>query len=81
MNLRLQSDIFDAAVAVLAANYAIGRTEAAMLGLLTESKCYRILNLLIDFPGLVELQKNSAARASCDSSAGPAGLPPATVPA
>jgi hypothetical protein len=75
VKFELMSDIFDAAAKVLSANYAVGRAEVAMLGLLTEKKAYEVLNQLVDLPGLVELQKKREALASCDLSAGPGATP------
>ena len=78
VKFELKKEIFDAAVEVLSANYAIGRTEAAMLGLMTEAKAYDVLNKLIDMPGMVELQKKTEVRGTCGSSAGPAASIAAT---
>jgi hypothetical protein len=51
----------DAAVVALSANYRIGTTETAMLGLLTDESVSSILGALIDFPVLESwIKKNKA---------------------
>lgn len=82
VKLALKSDVFESAVQVLSVNYAIGRIEAAMLGLLSEQKAFDVLNCAVDLPGLKELQKKTAAAsASSASPAGPGDATAASAPA
>ena len=49
------AEVFDDACACLAANYRLARIEVAMLGLMTEISAARVLNALIDEPGLAAI--------------------------
>ena len=65
--------IHDAAVVALAANYRVGRTEAAVLGLF-DDRCVRdVLDALIDGPTLIEFAKKKieADRQAAGSSSEP----------
>lgn len=54
------AEVFDDACACLAANYRVSRIEVATLGLMTEISAFRVLNALIDEPGLAAiLQKKT----------------------
>jgi hypothetical protein len=57
-------DLLDAAVQVLAQNYRLGRTEAALLGLLSDAAAVAVLNAAADMPTRRAWhEKKSAARA------------------
>jgi len=68
------ADIIDAAVTALAANYAIGRLEAALAGLLSEEAAVEVLDALIDLPTRLAWCKKKLAAESTgeDSSVSPA---------
>jgi hypothetical protein len=64
-------DVLDAAAAALAVNYRLGKVEIALLGLLTVDLAYTVLDLVVDFPVLLEWsKKNPAPPATSNSSAG-----------
>ena len=83
-------DIYSGAVVALQANYRIGQTEVAMLGLLDEINVGQVLEALVDWPTakawLAELaeanssKKNEGGRQSDGSSTepGPSALTPTT---
>lgn len=50
----------DAAVDALSVNYRVGRAEAAALGLLDNSIVRQILDVLIDYPGLMSWSKKNS---------------------
>jgi hypothetical protein len=61
---RVQLDMawrLDGAVTALAANYRIGRLEAAMLGILNDVKMNEILRALVDWPTVLDLHKKKEA--------------------
>jgi len=70
-----------AAVTVLQAQYRIDRVEVVMLGLLTYGgpEAANVLNLAIDLPGRLRLQKKRESAGST-SAAGPADGSPSTDP-
>lgn len=53
-------DYVAAAVAVLQTNYYVGAVELAAMQLLSDDLAEEVLNLLIDLPGMIELQKKTA---------------------
>jgi hypothetical protein len=71
----------DAAVTCLAANYRIGRAEAALLSLFDDkqAKAAAILQALIDWPSWDEILKKKAVAELSRSAAGPVDVSPATV--
>jgi hypothetical protein len=61
---RVQLDMawrLDGAVTALAANYRLGRLEAAMLGILNDVKMNEILRALVDWPTVLALHKKKEA--------------------
>ncbi|MGA2032853.1 MAG: hypothetical protein ABSG68_11385 [Thermoguttaceae bacterium] len=74
-------DILAAAVAALQANYRIGPTEVALLGLLTQELAVDVLDALADFPTRLDWLKKKLPPAATDSSSpGPEGSTAATAP-
>lgn len=72
----------DAAVVALQANYRIGRTEAALLGLFDDKqrKATAVMQALIDWPSWDEIVKKKLDQELLHSAAGPAAERPATAP-
>jgi len=59
----------DGAIAALAANYRIGRLEAAMAGLLEDRSAVEVLKALIDWPKVMEWSKKKALESPTSASA------------
>ena len=76
----------DAAVEALGFNYRLGKAEVGALGLFDTTSAVRVLDALVDFPGLLALLAKKAseatgAAAGSSGDVGPAASTPATVPA
>jgi len=67
------ADGFDAALSALATNYAVDKTEAAMLGLFDDRCVYHVLGALIDMPVFAEWCKKKAMAEKTERQAAPAG--------
>jgi len=71
--------LHDAAVKVLAVNYAIGPAEASLLGLFDSSSAYEVLEHLIDKPGRDKIEEALVTeKKTLDSSATSGGQPVGT---
>jgi len=64
------ADALDAALVALGTNYAVGKIEAAMLGLFDDQRVFGVLGAVIDLPTFAAWHKKKAAQ---QSQAAPAG--------